>query len=155
VGLCIQAYLYRTKQDLERLIDAGAGLRLVKGAYLEPKALAYPAKRDVDENFFALAQVMIGERARARGVRAIFGTHDPVLIRRIEEAGASMGVPRSALEFQMLYGIQRGEQQRLAGSGCTFRVLVAYGDAWFAWYMRRLAERPANVTFVLRNMFSG
>lgn len=155
VGLCIQAYLHRTKQDLERLVATGSGVRLVKGAYLEPKSLAFPAKRDVDENYFALAQMMIGEQARNAGVRAIFGTHDPVIIRRIEAEAARTSVPRTALEFQMLYGIQRGEQQRLAASGSPFRVLVAYGDAWFAWYMRRLAERPANVTFVLKNVLSG
>jgi proline dehydrogenase len=154
VGVCVQAYLYRTAKDVEELIAAGAGVRLVKGAYLEPKELAYPAKRDVDENFFTLAKTLIGTEARAAGVRAIFGTHDGTLIRRIEQAAAELGVSKRSLEFQMLYGIQRKEQERLARSGSGFRVLIAYGDAWFAWYMRRLAERPANVLFVVKNMVS-
>jgi len=85
-------------------------------------------------------------------VRAIFGTHDPALIRRIEEIARSAGLPPNALEFQLLYGIRRSEQLRLAAAGYRFRVLISYGDAWFPWYMRRLAERPANVLFVLRSL---
>lgn len=154
VGLCVQAYLFRTDDDLKRLIAIGGSVRLVKGAYREPPTLAYAAKRDVDEAYFRHAMMLVSPEARERGVRAIFGTHDPVLIRRITEAGAAAGVPKPRLEFQMLYGIQRGEQQRLAEAGYPFRVLIAYGHAWFAWYMRRLAERPANVLFVVKNLFS-
>ena len=154
VGVCIQAYLYRTAADLKTLLPLGGGLRLVKGAYREPPDKAFPKKSDVDENYFKLAGELLSRETRAKGVRAIFGTHDPVLIARIEERGRSLGLPPEALEFQMLYGIRRQEQERLAKAGHVFRVLISYGDAWFPWYMRRLAERPANVLFVARNLFT-
>ncbi|HSP95048.1 MAG TPA: proline dehydrogenase family protein [Thermoanaerobaculia bacterium] len=154
VGVCIQAYLYRTAADLKTLLPLGGGLRLVKGAYREPPDKAFPKKNDVDENYFKLAGELLSPETRAKGVRAIFGTHDPVLIARIEERGRSLGLPPEALEFQMLYGIRRQEQERLAKAGHVFRVLISYGDAWFPWYMRRLAERPANVLFVARNLFT-
>jgi proline dehydrogenase len=154
VGVCVQAYLYRTAEDLKALLPLGGGLRLVKGAYREPPDKAFPKKSDVDENYFRLAGQLLSADARARGVRAIFGTHDPVLIRRVEELGRSSGFSPEALEFQMLYGIRRQEQERLAKAGYRFRVLISYGDAWFPWYMRRLAERPANVLFVVKNLFA-
>jgi proline dehydrogenase len=152
-GLCVQSYLYRTASDVESLIQLGSGIRLVKGAYLEPPDKAYPKKEDVDESFYRLAERLLSDEARAKGVRAIFGTHDPVLIRRIEELGRSWGLSPKDVEFQMLYGIRRQEQQRLIAAGHRFRVLISYGEAWFAWYMRRLAERPANVLFVLKSLF--
>jgi proline dehydrogenase len=152
-GLCVQSYLYRTAADVESLIALGSGIRLVKGAYKEPPDKAFPKKEDVDENFFRLAERLLSDDARAKGVRAIFGTHDPVLIRRIEELGRSRGLAPKDLEFQMLYGIRRQEQLRLISAGYRFRVLISYGEAWFAWYMRRLAERPANVLFVLKSLF--
>jgi proline dehydrogenase len=154
VGVCIQAYLYRTAEDLKTLLPLGGGLRLVKGAYREPPDKAFPKKNDVDENYFRLAEQLLSENVRAKGVRVIFGTHDAALIRRIEDLGRSSALAPEALEFQMLYGIRRQEQQRLAKAGYRFRVLISYGDAWFPWYMRRLAERPANVLFVARNVFS-
>jgi proline dehydrogenase len=154
VGVCIQAYLYRTAEDVKTLLPLGGGLRLVKGAYREPPDKAFPKKSDVDENYFRLAEQLLSPDARARGVRAIFGTHDPVLIRRIEELGRFSNLPPEALEFQMLYGIRRQEQERLAKAGHRFRVLISYGDAWFPWYMRRLAERPANMLFVLKTLFA-
>jgi proline dehydrogenase len=154
-GLCVQAYLFRTADDLEPLIALGSGVRLVKGAYNEPPDKAFPKKADVDENFFRLAQRLLSEESRARGVRAIFGTHDGVLIRRIEELARSANLPPAALEFQLLYGIGRPQQLRLAAAGYRFRVLISYGAAWFPWYMRRLAERPANVLFVLRSLLAG
>ncbi len=153
-GLCVQAYLYRTATDLEPLIALGSGVRLVKGAYKEPPEKAFPKKADVDENFFRLAERLLSPEARAKGLRAIFGTHDAVLIRRIEDLARSAKVPAGALEFQMLYGIGRQEQLRLAAAGYRFRVLISYGAAWFPWYMRRLAERPANVLFVLRTFLA-
>lgn len=153
-GLCVQAYLHRTAKDLESLIALGSGVRLVKGAYKEPTDRAFPGKQDVDENFFKLATMLLSPAARAKGVRAIFGTHDPVLIRRIEEHGRAQKLPPEALEFQMLYGIRRQEQERIAKAGYRFHVLISYGDAWWAWYMRRLAERPANVLFVIKTMFA-
>jgi proline dehydrogenase len=153
-GVCVQAYLYRTVDDLRALLPLGANIRLVKGAYREPPDKAYPKKRDVDANYFSLAKLLLGDEARAKGVRAIFGTHDSTLIRRIEDFARDNNVPREKLEFQMLYGIQRAEQERLAASGSPFRVLISYGAAWYAWYMRRLAERPANILFVLKNIFA-
>jgi proline dehydrogenase len=153
VGVCVQAYLYRTAREMESLIAKGAGIRLVKGAYREPPDKAFPKKSDVDENFFKLARRLLAPETRNKGVRAIIGTHDGALIRRIEEAGRETGLPPSSLEFQMLYGIRRQEQERLATAGYRFRVLISYGDAWFPWYMRRLAERPANVLFVAKNIF--
>jgi proline dehydrogenase len=152
-GVCVQAYLYRTAADVDSLIALGSGIRLVKGAYKEPPDKAFPKKEDVDENFFRLAERLLSDDARAKGVRAIFGTHDPALIRRIEELGRSRGLAPKDVEFQLLYGIRRQEQLRLIAAGHRFRVLISYGEAWFAWYMRRLAERPANVLFVLKSLF--
>jgi proline dehydrogenase len=151
-GLCVQSYLYRTPGDVAALIALGAGVRLVKGAYREPPDKAYPKKEDVDESYFRLAGELLSPAAREKGVRAIFGTHDPVLIRRIEALGQSLGLAPNDVEFQMLYGIGRSEQLRLAAAGYRFRVLISYGEAWFPWYMRRLAERPANVLFVLKSL---
>ena len=153
-GLCVQAYLFRTAADLEPLIALGSGVRLVKGAYREPPDKAFPKKADVDENFFKLATRLLSPEARAKGVRAIFGTHDAALVRRIEEHAQDQKLPANALEFQMLFGIGRQQQLRLAAAGYRFRVLISYGAAWFPWYMRRLAERPANVLFVLKSTFA-
>lgn len=154
VGVCLQAYLLRTGQDLADMQARGIGVRLVKGAYMEPPSVAYPDKADVDAQYFALAQQMVSDEGRARGSRAVFGTHDIPLIARIREHARKAGVADSAYEFHMLYGIQRAEQSRLVGDGATVRVLIAYGSYWFPWYMRRLAERPANVWFVVRSLFS-
>ncbi len=150
VGICLQSYLYRTETDLASLIPLGASIRLVKGAYKEPADRAFPHKKDVDENFYKLARQMI--EARRAGVYAAFGTHDCTLIRRIQQFAESSGVAKDAMEFQMLYGIQRNEQLRLAQEGWRSRVLVAYGSYWFAWFMRRLAERPANVLFIVKHL---
>jgi proline dehydrogenase len=152
VGVCLQAYLYRTAQDVETLLPTGAGIRLVKGAYREPPELAFPKKRDVDQNYFVLARRMLSDDARKAGVRPVFGTHDPRLIQAVAGHGTTVGrVPRE-IEYHLLYGIQRAEQQRLARAGHAVRVLVSYGSYWFPWYMRRLAERPANVWFVVKSM---
>ena len=152
-GVCLQAYLRRTGRDLEALLPMGAAIRLVKGAYSEPAEIAFPHKRDVDENYFQLARALLGAEARAAGVRAAIATHDTRLIRRILDLVKTDGVPRGALEFQMLYGIQRGEQRRLAREGWRSTVLIAYGSHWYPWFMRRLAERPANVGFAVKNLF--
>jgi proline dehydrogenase len=153
VGVCLQAYLFRTALDLERLLPTGAGIRLVKGAYREPAGIAFPRKSDVDANYLTLVRRLLADDARKAGVRAVFGTHDPRLLRAIAEHAGAVGLPPSGAEFHLLYGIQRGEQQRLARAGHTVRVLVSYGSYWFPWYMRRLAERPANVWFVARSLF--
>jgi len=152
VGVCLQAYLYRSAADLESLLPLGPAIRLVKGAYMEPPELAYPRKRDVDANFYALSARLLGEDARRRGARCAIGTHDPRLVERLQDLITRTGVPRETFEFEMLYGIQRGLQSRLIRGGWPLRVLISYGEYWFPWYMRRLAERPANVTFILRSM---
>jgi len=154
-GVCVQSYLYRTAADVEALIALGSGIRLVKGAYREPPEKAFPKKEDVDASYFRLAERLLSPVAFEKGVRAIFGTHDSNLIRRIEELGRTRGLAPKDLEFQMLYGIGRSEQVRLAAAGHRFRVLISYGEAWFPWYMRRLAERPANVLFVMRSLVGG
>jgi proline dehydrogenase len=152
VGVCVQAYLRRTRDDLQKLIAAGAAVRLVKGAYREPPEISFPRKKDVDENYFALAQLLLSDLARKERVRAAIATHDRKLIGRIIAWATANGVSREALEFQMLYGIQAAEQLRLAREGYDSRVLIAYGTHWYAWFMRRLAERPANVCFIVKNL---
>lgn len=154
VGVCLQSYLYRTPQDLERVIAASGGVRLVKGAYREPATVAFPRKADVDAAFLALARRMLTPDALAAGFDAVFGTHDRRMIDAIRTHAQTTGVPQGAYEFAMLYGIERGVQQQLLQEGCRVRVLISYGAYWFPWYMRRLAERPANVWFVVRTMFA-
>jgi proline dehydrogenase len=155
VGVCLQAYLYRAGEDLQALVDQGIGVRLVKGAYKEPSNLAYPKKADVDEHFFKLAVAMLEGLGRKNGFRPVFGTHDVGLIARIRAHAERAGLAARDVEVHMLYGIQRAEQRRLIEDGAVVRVLIAYGAYWFPWYMRRLAERPANVWFVIRSMFAG
>jgi proline dehydrogenase len=154
VGVCIQAYLRRTESDLRSLLPQGGAIRLVKGAYNEPAEVAFPKKNEVDENYFELAKTLLGQDARFENIRAAIATHDRTLIQRITAFADANQFPKEKLEFQMLYGIQRAEQQRLANEGHRSIVLIAYGTHWFAWYMRRLAERPANVLFLLRNLFA-
>jgi len=154
VGVCLQAYLHRTEKDLESLLPLGAAIRLVKGAYREPPQIAIPRKKRIDANYLRLAKRLLSEEARAAGVRGAFGTHDPRLIRRIQEwVEPNRSGKKGSCEFQMLYGIQRNLQLQLAKEGWKSVVLIAYGDYWFPWFMRRLAERPANVLHVLRNLF--
>jgi proline dehydrogenase len=161
VGVCVQAYLYRTKDDLTRLLEADATIRLVKGAYREPPDLAFPKKRDVDDNFFDLSEMLIthagrrvsnGQRPPARHAIA---THDLALIERIRQRADAKGGSAEGWEIDMLYGIRANDQTRLVEQGVPVRVLISYGEAWFPWYMRRLAERPANVGFVLKSLVSG
>jgi len=154
-GIAIQAYLKRSAADVEALIGYGAAIRLVKGAYQEPASIAFPSRPEVDARFLELAKRILTKEARARGAWLTAGTHDTRLISEIERHVDATGWPRDGLEFAMLYGIGRAEQVRLARAGCRVRVLISYGTHWFPWYMRRLAERPANVAFVLRNMFGG
>jgi proline dehydrogenase len=152
-GVCVQAYLYRTENDVAALVAMGAAVRLVKGAYNEPPEIAFPRKADVDENYFRLARMLLGAEARRTGVRAALATHDRKLIARISAWAAAQGIERGQLEFEMLYGIESAEQLRLVREGYRCRVLVSYGSAWFPWFMRRLAERPANAWFLARNLF--
>jgi proline dehydrogenase len=154
VGIAIQAYLYRTEKDIESLIPLGSAIRIVKGAYLEPADVAFPKKADVDENFYKLCVRLLQEDARKAGGLLHIATHDVALADRLSAYIKHNRVPTSAYEFAMLYGIQRQQQLRLAREGQRLRVLISYGEFWFPWYMRRLAERPANVWFVAKNMFS-
>jgi len=154
VGLCLQAYLYRTEGDLKGLLPLRPAIRLVKGAYREAADVAFPRKRDVDEQYARLGVILL-DAVRDDGIRVAFGTHDMRLVERLRAAAAERGLSRGDLEVQMLYGIGTTHQERLAREGHTVRVLISYGEAWFPWYMRRLAERPANLWFVVRNVFGG
>jgi proline dehydrogenase len=153
VGIAIQAYLYRTEKDIESLLPLGAAIRMVKGAYLESPDVAFPKKSDVDENFYKMSCRLLSAEAQRAGCLLHMATHDPVLVDRLTAFIDAQQVPATAFEFAMLYGIQRSLQQRLVKAGRPLRVLIAYGEYWFAWYMRRLAERPANVWFVVKNIF--
>lgn len=153
-GICLQAYLRRTAKDVERLLPIGPAIRLVKGAYDEPKAVAFRSKKEVDANFLGIAVTLLRE-SRTRPIRLGLGTHDVELVEQIAGHAAAAGIGKGAFEVQMLYGIRAKEQRRLARSGYRVQVLIAYGAAWYPWYMRRLAERPANVLFALRQLLPG
>jgi proline dehydrogenase len=150
-GICLQAYLKRTPGDIERLRPLDPAIRLVKGAYDEPDTIAYRDKRKVDASYLSLA-VDVLKTGRGRPIRLGLGTHDVALIEQIAEQVAAAGVPRDGFEVEMLYGIRSREQYRLAKAGYRVQTLIAYGDAWYPWYMRRLAERPANVAFAIRSL---
>ncbi|HEX7088532.1 MAG TPA: proline dehydrogenase family protein [Longimicrobiales bacterium] len=153
VGVCVQANMLRTSRDLETLLERDAAIRLVKGAYREPASRAFQSRRDIDKNYLRLADRLLREKAqRGNGLRIAFGTHDVPLVRRITEMARLVNVPTDAFEVQMLYGIRTPDQERLAGEGYRLRVLISYGSAWYPWFMRRLAERPANLVFVARNL---
>jgi proline dehydrogenase len=153
VGVCVQANMLRTSRDLEALLERDAAIRLVKGAYREPASRAFQSRRDIDKNYLRLADRLLREKAqRGNGLRIAFGTHDVPLVRRITEMARLVSVPTDAFEVQMLYGIRTPDQGRLAGEGYRLRVLISYGSAWYPWFMRRLAERPANLVFVARNL---
>jgi proline dehydrogenase len=151
VGLCLQAYLRRTPADVERLLPLKPALRLVKGAYDEPASIAYRSRSQVDGAFLSLSTRLL-EAVAAGGTRFIAATHDVPLIERLGQAGQAMGVAPARIELQMLYGIRQDQQRRLSDAGYDVRALIAYGAAWYPWYMRRLAERPANVVFALRQL---
>jgi proline dehydrogenase len=153
VGIALQAYLYRTAKDVESLVPLGSAIRLVKGAYLEPASVAFPQKADVDENFYKLSCRLLEDDARRANGLLHIATHDARLVDRLAAYMDERHVPTTAYEYAMLYGIQRPLQRRLVTAGRPLRVLIAYGEYWFPWYMRRLAERPANVLFVVRNLF--
>jgi proline dehydrogenase len=150
-GICLQAYLKRTQKDVADLLQLGPAIRMVKGAYKESKDLVVGKKARVAESFFDLSMTILKSPGRKRLVLA---THDVELIERIDKAANAAVIGRSAFEVAMLYGIRQADQFRLAQEGYKVRCLIAYGTAWYRWYVRRLAERPANVGFVIRNMFS-
>jgi proline dehydrogenase len=150
-GLCLQAYLYRTVEDVVHLMQVKPAIRLVKGAYAEPADRAFTDKKDVDANYLALCALMLPEVKRG-GLRLVLGTHDVDLIERASRFGGALGLERAQIEVNMLYGIRTDQQVRLAKDGYVVKALIAYGDAWYGWYLRRLAERPANVLFVARQL---
>jgi proline dehydrogenase len=150
-GICLQAYLKRTPSDVERLRPLDPAIRLVKGAYDESETIAYRDKRQVDASYLSLA-VDILKTGRGHQIRLGLGTHDVRLIEQIAEQVDPAGVPRDGFEVEMLYGIRSREQYRLAKAGYRVQTLIAYGEHWYPWYMRRLAERPANVAFAIRSL---
>ena len=151
VGVCLQSYLKRTSDDVSDLLPLKPQIRLVKGAYNEPAEIAFRRKADVDAAYQSLCTLML-PAAGAGDLRLALGTHDTRLIEQVAEDARGAGIGLEAFEVQMLYGIRMDEQRRLAAEGYRVRDLIAYGDAWYAWYMRRLAERPANVWFALRQV---
>jgi proline dehydrogenase len=148
----VQAYLRRTPADLERLIDLGATVRLCKGAYREPPAIAYPDKRDVDAAYARLADRLLAPDALARGVYTGFATHDERLIAHVRRRAAERRLAAGRFEIQMLYGIRADLHARLLAEQVPLRVLVPFGEDWYGYFMRRLAERPANLAFLLKNL---
>lgn len=150
-GICLQAYLRRTPADVNALLPLEPQVRLVKGAYNEPSSMAFRRKADVDAAYQSLSVLML-PAAAAGTLRLGLGTHDTALVERVGDYARGAGMPVTAFEVQMLYGIRMDEQRRLARAGYRVRDLIAYGEAWYAWYMRRLAERPANVAFALRQV---
>lgn len=150
VGTVIQAYLYRSEADLAALLPLKPNLRLVKGAYLEPASIAYPAKRDVDAAYVRLIDASLA----GPGYTAV-ATHDEAVIEHAAATAARLGLPKNRFEFQMLYGVRPKLQRRLVASGYPVRIAVPFGSQWFPYFMRRLAERPANVFFFLRSMWRG
>jgi proline dehydrogenase len=151
-GVCLQSYLRRTPADLDVLRPFAPHIRLVKGAYREPPDIAFPRKRDVDHAFEDLARRLIVE-ARHNGAVVGIGTHDDRLIDRAAALARAADLPSDRCEFEMLYGINRRAWDRLARAGHRVRVLISYGDHWYPWYVRRLAERPANVLFALKSLW--
>jgi proline dehydrogenase len=152
IGICLQAYLHRTPDDLESLLPQSPHIRLVKGAYREPPEVAMEKKTDVDEAFRRLTSRMLRDRKAGRMGRVAVATHDRRLIADAGRVAFEIGLSSDQWEIEMLYGIATEEQRRLVNAGTPLRVLISYGDHWFPWYMRRLAERPANVGFVLKQL---
>lgn len=148
----VQAYLRRTPSDVERLVTLGAAVRLCKGAYREPSTIAYPDKADTDRAYDALVDRLLAPEALAGGVYPGFATHDDRRMEHVHRRAIERGVPRERFEIQMLYGIRGERHAALTAHGLAVRVLVPFGEDWYGYFMRRLAERPANLTFLLRNL---
>lgn len=148
VGVVVQSYLFRTKDDVEMLCGRGIRVRLCKGAYLEPESVAFAQKADVDRNYVEVMKLLLD-----KGVYPAIATHDEKMIEQTKSYATEKKIARDAFEFQMLYGIRRDLQRRLIAEGYRLRLYVPFGKAWYPYYMRRLAERPANILFMLRNLF--
>ncbi len=146
-GIAIQAYLFRTEADVDELLKCGAEIRLVKGAYKEPPEVSFPKKRDVDENYRKLAETLL-----ASGIYHAIATHDERIIAATQRIARHRGITPDKFEFQLLYGIRRQLQRELAKNGWRVRIYVPYGREWYPYFMRRLAERPANLLFLMRNL---
>jgi proline dehydrogenase len=150
VGIVLQSYLYRTLADAEDLLKLPARIRICKGAYNEPPEVAFPEKKDVDANYVKVTQLLLSS-----GVYHGIATHDPKMIDAAIDFATREGIGREKYEFQMLYGIRRDLQRQLARDGFNLRIYVPYGKHWYPYFMRRLAERPANIWFVLKNLAKG
>ena len=148
VGIVLQSYLYRTERDAAEVMKRGGRIRLCKGAYKEPASVAFPKKRDVNANYVKVMKLMLDS-----GLYHGIATHDEAMIRETQAYAGQKGIDPKSFEFQMLYGIRRDLQERLPREGFNMRVYVPYGDQWYPYNMRRLAERPANLLFVLKNLF--
>jgi proline dehydrogenase len=153
VGVVIQSYLYRSDDDVRQLVQEGAWVRLVKGAYKEPATVAYPHKADTDAAYMRQVEMMLSEEARRNGVYLAVATHDDRIIQQIVDFARRNQLSADAFEFQMLYGVRREKQRELVADGWRVRVYVPYGTAWYPYFMRRLAERPANLWFFISNFF--
>jgi proline dehydrogenase len=153
VGLCLQAYLRRTPGDLRSLLPLKPAIRLVKGAYAESASVAFPAKRDTDLAYEHLARSLLDAAVREVAF-PVFGTHDTSLLARITRHARELGAKDGSWEIHMLFGIRAADQHALASAGRRVRTLISYGSRWFPWYMRRLAERPANVWFVVKSVLA-
>ena len=152
VGLCLQAYLHRTPMDIETLLPLQPSIRLVKGAYREPAARALVRRQDIDAAYLSMGRRLLDQAARGHGM-PVFGTHDARLIEALRMHASGRRLAPRAYEVHMLYGIATTMQRALAAGGTKVRTLISYGMNWFPWYMRRLAERPANMWFVVQNVF--
>ena len=150
VGIVLQSYLRRTLADAEELIKLPARIRICKGAYNEPPEVAFPDKKDVDDNYVRVMKLLLSS-----GIYHGVATHDPKMIDATVDFSSREGIGKDKFEFQMLYGIRRDLQRQLAHDGYNMRVYVPYGKHWYPYFMRRLAERPANIWFVLKNLFKG
>ncbi len=148
VGTVVQSYLYRTEDDVRGLLAAGCRLRLCKGAYKEPASVAFPKKSDVDANYVKVMKMLLPS-----GIYHGIATHDEAMIAATQEFAQQQGIGKDKFEFQMLYGIRSDLQEQLVREGYRMRVYIPYGTEWFPYFMRRLAERPANVTFFLKSLF--
>ena len=153
VGLCLQAYLYRTMDDIKAIAEINPWIRLVKGAYKESPKIAFKKLTDVNKNYFQISQYLLTQIAK-KNIRVAFATHDINLQEQVKKESERIGLKKDQIEIQMLYGIKTQDQFNLAAEGYKIRTLISYGEHWYPWYVRRLAERPANVWFVLKNMLN-
>jgi len=156
VGTVVQAYLFRTQDDVQAFINEGLGdLRLVKGAYVEPTDIAWQDRGDIQEEMISLSKMLLTPEARAKGARLAVGSHDDAVYNPVADFAAEQGIDPRSWEIQFLYGIRRDEQKRLVQAGNRLRIYVPYGQSWYPYFMRRLAERPANLVFFMRALVGG